>query len=158
MREQRHEQELDELQRETVGKRPVFVDVYAHKDKDGGVKFCHDWRLQENGPSKGSGAIEVPYGTPRSPIRFQLHDESGRQLKFFQDATEAIWAEVDKCPGAKGGGGQIEYPEARSGGNTLKVDNANSADCELHYALRFEDKDGNVVVYDPVIRDKGGGP
>jgi hypothetical protein len=153
MREQMHDQ-LEQCE-PVRPKRPVFVDVYAHEDKSGEIRFSHDWRLQENGPVKGKGAIEVPQGTPPSPIHFHLRDESGRKLKFFQDAEEALWASVGKCPDAKGGGGQIEYPDARSGGNTLKVDNVNSEACELHYALRFKDRDGNVVIYDPVIRNKG---
>lgn len=153
MREQMHDQ-LEQCE-PVRPERPVFVDVYAHKDESGDIKFRHDWRLRENGPVKGNGDIEVPAGTPPSPIHFHLHDESGRKLKFFQDAEEAIWASVGKCPDAKGGGGQIEYPEARSGCNALKVDNTNSAECELHYALRFEDRDGRVVVYDPVIKNKG---
>jgi len=138
--------------------RPLFVGIYAEEDCKGEVQFSHDWRLKKNGSIKGNGAIEVPYGTPRSPIHFRLHDDSGRQLKFFQDAKEAIWASVGQCPCAEGGGGQIEYPDSVAGGNSLKVDNCNSAECDLHYALRFKDKDNNVVVYDPVIRNKGGGP
>lgn len=155
-----HEQRHDQLEKfEEVGAaRPLFIDVHARVDKDGKVAFSHDWRLQDNGPIKGHGTIEVPYGTPRSPIHFKLHDDTGRQLKFFEDAKEALWARVGKCPSAKGGGGQIEYPDAKSGGNTLKVDNANSAECELHYALRFSEKDGKIEVYDPVIANKGGGP
>jgi hypothetical protein len=158
MPEQRHEQELDELQREADRpSRPLWVNIYAD-EKDGGVVFTHDWRLKKDGPIEGKGEIIVPFGTPRSPIHFHLHDKTGRQLKFPADAQQAIWAAVGKCPGGEGGGGQIEYKDAVSGGPTLKVNNANSADCELHYALRFEDKDGNIEPYDPVIRDKGGGP
>jgi hypothetical protein len=156
MQEQRHEQSqrCDPVQ----GARPVFVDVYAHNDKNGDVKFCHDWRLQANGPSQGDGAIEVPRGTKRSPIHFQLHDDTGRQLKFFQDARESIWARVGKCPEAEGNGGQIDFAQAQSGGQTLRVDNDNSAQCELHYALRFKDKNDKIWVYDPIISNKGGGP
>jgi len=157
MRQQQLEQKLDE-RCEPVRGRPVFVDVYAATGKDGGVDFSHDWRLRETGPIKGKGPIEVPRGTPRSPIHFRLHDETGRKLKFLDDAEEAIWARVGQCPTGKGGGGQIEYDDAVSGGPTLKVKNANSEECELHYALRFKDKDGKVECYDPVIRNKGGGP
>ena len=139
-------------------KRPVYVNVYAREGDKGALEFTHDWRLQKNGPVKGKGAIEVPYGTPRSPIEFELHDETQRGLRFLKDANEAIWARVGKCPEAKGDGGQIEFPEAKTSSHTLKIDNANSADCELHYMLRFEDKDGATEKYDPIIRDKGGGP
>jgi hypothetical protein len=154
MREQRHDeqQHCDPVR----PARPIFVDVYAHEDKNGEVKFCHDWRLQDNGPIKGNGPIEVPQGTPPSPIHFHLYDNTGRKLKFLPEAREAIWASVGQCPKAEGGGGQIEFPEAKSGGNTLKVNNSNSADCELHYALRFKDKNGNVECYDPIFRNKGG--
>ena len=155
MQEQR--QELRE-QCSNVRARPVFVDVYAHLDKDGKVKFCHDWRLQENGPSEGNGPIEVPHGTPRSPIHFQLHDDTGLKLKFFDKSEDSIWASVDKCPDAKGGGGQIDYNDSVSGGPNLRVLNSNSEKCELHYALRFKDKNNNLQLYDPVIRNGGGGP
>jgi hypothetical protein len=154
MQEQRHEHK--EQCEPVHGVRPVFVDVYAQNGKDGGVEFSHSWRLQANGPSQGSGTIEVPKGTKKSPIHFRLHDDTGRQLKFFQDAEESIWAKVGECPEEPGGGGQIDYAQAQSGGQTLRVDNANSTECELHYALRFKDKTGQTEVYDPIIANKGG--
>ena len=155
-----HEQMHDQLEHRATDrpKRPLYVNVYAREDDRGVVRFTHDWRLEKNGSIKGHGTIEVPKGTPRSPIEFELHDETQRGLKFLKDANEAIWAKVGKCPDAKGDGGQIEFPEAKTSSHTLKVDNANSADCELHYMLRFEDKNGVPEKYDPVIRDKGGGP
>ena len=135
--------------------RPVFVDVYAHFDKNRKIKFCHDWRLQEHGPNETSVRIVVPKGTPRSPIHFRLYDETGRQLRFFNDAEESMWARVGQCPNAAGGGGQIDFSQAVSTGPNLTVHNLNSAKCNLHYALRFEDKDGRVVSYDPEIRNGG---
>ena len=157
MRQQRHDEQQQQCDPVRPA-RPIFVDVHAEEGKDGRVSYSHDWRLKENGPSKGKGPIEVPKGTPRSPIHFQLRDDSGRQLKFFKEARDAMWASTVHCPSAPGGGGQIEFPEAKSGGNSLKVDNLNSAECDVHYALRFEDKDGKPEIYDPVIRNKGGGP
>ena len=155
MQDQR--QKLDQ-QCGDVRTRPVFVDVHAQTGSKGEIEFSHDWRLKEHGPGGSRGPIDVPHGTPRSPLHFKLRDTTGRRLRFFEDSKDAIWAKVDECPDCEGGGGQIDYKDSISGGPNLKVHNLNSEPCELHFALRFKDEDDIVETYDPVIRNGGGGP
>lgn len=136
---------------------PVIVDVFA-EEVGGTVKFRHDWRF-DGGPSKGGGAIELPRGTKRTPLHFQLRDQTNRGLRFVDNSDDAIWATIDQCPQGKDNGGQIEFPHPKSQPFLLRVADANrDPPCELHYRLWFVDQNGNPESYDPVIRNGGGGP
>ncbi|HUE79582.1 MAG TPA: hypothetical protein VMN38_08125 [Sphingomicrobium sp.] len=146
--------------------KPIIVDVYA-KLVDGVVEFDHDWKF-DGDPTTKKGTIEVPPGSVGSPparLQFHLHDDTGLKLKFVNPTCDAMWVStVNKCPDARGDGGQISYDHPW-GPKLLQVEDANSGpECILYYTLRFDgdahtDPDGTqhpTYIYDPTIKNGGG--
>lgn len=136
---------------------PAIVDVYADPAPGGGVGFSHDWHWQ-NGPSQGSGTVEIPKKTkndPGTPIHFNLVDRTGRGFDFSDDIFGAIWVNRDDCPDSQCGDDQIPQDQIQRSPNLLRVFDLNTEDCRLHYRLRFKDKAGESASYDPDIKNGG---
>lgn len=142
-------QESQSQQIETAPGTPIIVDVFARPGRDD-VEFTHEWRF-ENGPSKGGGAIEVPEKNGATPMHFHLRDETRLQLRFVEPANEAMWVNRDQCPRTVSSDKEIRYgmPPAPK---LLKIDNLNSEECTLHFALQFESNEGRKS-YDPEIKN-----
>ena len=137
------------------GGRPVMVDVFAISSAAGKVEFSHEWRF-DNGPSQGNGTIEVPKakpGDPATPIHFHLHDRTGQSLRF--DEEDAIWVKRSQCPAESSEDPEIPRDGIDVHPKLLKIIDRNSEECELHYNLRFKDRDGHLAEYDPSIRNGG---
>ena len=134
--------------RETIGK-PVIVDVYARQGCDG-VEFSHEWRLEDQG-SKKPGAIEVPAANGETPMHFQLHDESGLNLRFVDSAQDAMWVSRGTCPRRACTDEEIQYDKPPAA-KLLKVGNRNSEECTLNFALNFK-SDAGPQCYDPEIKN-----
>ena len=135
---------------------PAIVDVTIEPAASG-ISVSHEWRWH-NGPSEGKGTIDVPqcaHGDDGTPIHFHLHDNSGRNFNFCDDADGAIWIKRDGCPESKSGDSEIPGDKIQRTPNLLKVFNENSEECTLHYRLRFVDKDGQSESYDPDIKNGG---
>ena len=150
-----HTQQPQQQSQGGGGGRPVIVDVFATASSKGAVEFRHEWRF-ENGPNQGNGAIDVPKAQPAdpaTPIHFHLHDDSGQALRF--DEQDPIWVERSQCPSQSSEDPEIPRSEIDVHPNLLKVQDRNSEECELHYNLRFKDKDGAIAEYDPSIRNGG---
>ena len=140
---------------------PVIVDVFARTGADGNVGFSHEWRWQDGTPG-GNGLIEVPprkEDEPGTPIFFQLRDQTQprRGLDFTNDPDGAMWVLRSSCPpeGAKSEDPEIPSDKMERSPNLLKVFDKNSEACTLHYRLRFKDRDGNGVSYDPDLTNGG---
>ena len=136
--------------------KPAIVDVHAESD-GAGVRFWHEWRWQ-NGPSQGKGTIKVPprsASEPGTPIHFHLHDDTGRGLRFTEDAVGAIWVKRSECPESQCSDNQIPEDQIQQAQKLLKVFNVNSEECTLHYRLRFIDEAGQPESYDPDIKNGG---
>lgn len=132
----------------TTGK-PMMVDVFA-KDGCDGLEFTHEWRL-EGTPDKRPGPIEVPEKNGETPMHFHLHDQTGLNLRFVNTAADAMWVKRDECPRQTSTDPQITYDKDPTAKH-LKVDNLNSEECTLHFALNF-DSDQGPKCYDPEIKN-----
>ena len=128
---------------------PIIIDVHAEPGPDG-PQFDHQWRF-ENNPSPRKGAIEVPDTAGATPMHFHLRDNSGLNLRFLREASEAMWVGRGPCPQSASKDPQIEYPHAAAP-KLLKVDYLNSEECTLRFALRF-DSDSGPQIYDPEIKN-----
>jgi hypothetical protein len=140
---------------------PVIVDVFAETSADGTVAFRHEWRWQDGTPG-GKGSIGVPARKahePGTPIHFHLRDQTQprRGLDFTDDSNGAMWVLRDSCPpdGAKSEDPEVPSSKMERSPNLLKVFDENSEACTLHYRLRFKDRDGNDVSYDPDLTNGG---
>ena len=142
---------------------PIKVEVHAWLDRTTNkVTFDDEWEASwSNGKQKGE--IKVPYGTPPSEIHFHLRDDTGLHLNFMKAFADVIYVSTGStCPPPRGNdGGQITFVSSTA--NLLKVNNANSATCDLKYALRFNGRDNSAggenqpYVYDPDLKNGGGG-
>jgi len=142
-------------QSEAKGGKPVIVDVFANGCATGGIEFSHEWRF-EDGPSQGDGTIEVPKAKPSDPatsIHFHLHDRTGQSLRFDED--DPIWVKRSECPCESSEDPEIPRDGIDVHPKLLKITDRNSEECELHYNLRFKDRDGGLAEYDPSIRNGG---
>ena len=153
----------------SVKVRKVKVDVYAGTDEDGLVDFSHEWRFQdEPGKPAKAGRIDLPKGKVAYQLQFQLHDRTGKKLKFMKPCKEAMWVTVGTdCPKRAGNGsGQIQfnYPYDE---DELVVDDLNSNEPAMlfTYSLRFHGEPGDQVgkstpcppyEYDPDFKNGGG--
>lgn len=157
---------MDNMQKKQVSgaSGPIKVEIHAELDRTTHkVVFSDEWEATwKNGKQKG--AIEVPYGTPKTPIHFTLRDDTGLQLNFMNNFADVIYVGTDgTCPPPRGNqGGQITF--ISSVAHLLKVNNANSgAKCDMKYALRFNGQDNvpgaenQPYVYDPDLKNGGGG-
>jgi hypothetical protein len=139
---------------------PVIVEVLARTGADGSVEFSHDWRWQNGMPGGGSGAIEVPKrgkDEDGTLIHFHLRDETqpNRGLDFTDDIQGAMWVKRENCPDERSEDPEIPPGQMDASPNLLKVFDKNSEECTLHYRLRFKDRHGNAVSYDPDIKNGG---
>ncbi|MEO7635546.1 MAG: hypothetical protein ABIS38_07870 [Sphingomicrobium sp.] len=143
---------------------PVFVDIIARTNPDGGVEWSHDWRWDEDGSSKGKGAIIIPKREKKDPgtrMHFMLKDQTDpkRHFVFFDNKGAALWVMRDCCPPADVRSDDTEFPadEFVSARHQLTALNRNSDACTLHYRLWFKDKAGEIESYDPAIINGGKG-
>jgi hypothetical protein len=141
---------------------PAIVDVFAKTNPDGTVKFTHEWRWGEKGPSQGNGKIIVPArrsSDPETPMHFHLRDNTDpkRGLEFHNYRGAAMWVRRDCCPPAlpRCDDPQIPPSEMTAERHLLKVTNINSEECTLHYRLWFQGDDGKLESYDPEIINGG---
>lgn len=135
--------------------KPVEVDVYAHPPGSP-EPYTIEWRFTGE-PGQGNTPIRLPKASGSHDITFNLHDNSGKELRFKSTVADAIWTTSGNgCPNGPGtGNGQIGGGSVSNGGMTLQVNDDNSGSpARLHYMLRF-DPDPNA--FDPEIRNGGGG-
>jgi len=88
-------------------------------------------------------------------INFQLHDQTGRDLRF--DPNDPIWIGEDcPCPPRRGiNSDQMSVTGLSS--RSLETVNSNSGrGRDLRYQLNFVDGQGMPSNCDPVIRNDGG--
>jgi hypothetical protein len=141
--------------------KAVIVDVFARAERDGRVTFSHEWRWG-SGPSEGTGTIKIPKRLPSEPgtmLHFHLRDETSpkRHLEFAEKEGAAMWVLRNACPPEWKRSDDPQIPPDRmvTGPKLLKVFDENSEECDLHYRLWFQDKDGNWDAYDPDIKNGG---
>jgi hypothetical protein len=137
----------------------VIADVFARNGVGEAIDYSVEWRW-ENGDPGGSGAIEVPEkkkGEKGTPIDFHLHDETQphRGLVFTDDVKGPIWIQLESCPTDQCLDGQFPADQIKRTDKLLSVVDDNSVKGDLHYRLRFRDKDGNPDSYDPEIKNGG---
>lgn len=133
---------------------PVIADVFAVR-KAGRVEFDLKWRF-EGGNEARPEPIDIPQkkcGDPGTMIHFHLHDKSGSGLVF--DPVHPMWVSRTECPEDWAEDSEIPAGEMTRHPKLLKVFNANQDECELYFALVFEDNDGKRVPYDPRIKNGG---
>lgn len=133
---------------------PVIADVFARKD-GGRIKFDLRWRF-ENDAGEREDPIDIPpkkYTEPGTMIHFHLHDRTGRGLAF--DPVHPIWVSRAECPEDWSADPEIPKDGIDRHPKLLKVLDRNQDKCELHFALVFEDHQGNRVPFDPRIINGG---
>jgi hypothetical protein len=140
---------------------PVIVHVVARTTAAGRVAFSHRWHWQGSGAEK-KGSIDVPARRPaedRTPVHFHFKDQTNppRSLVFADSADGPIWVRRGICPAADQPSRDPEIPvaEIHRSPHLLKVVDENSEVCTLHYRLRFTDRAGRHLSYDPEIKNGG---
>lgn len=149
--------------------KQIEVEVRASLAGDGSVQFDSQWR-HGNEQQWRPSPIELPKDSGEHDIQFTLDDRTGRNLRFYDNASDAIWVNVGSCPRSANGSdqGQIHGKGVDQGNRKkLKMKDRNSGPaCDLHYALRFDgdpwsDPQSNThcppYEYDPVIKNGGTG-
>ena len=142
--------------------KPIHVDVYAFEVKGIGILFAQVWDFVGE-THKKKGRIEIEKDQKDVPIEFQLHVESGPDLTFRTVDSKKVegpfWCDALDCPTVWGdGGGQFKNFVVSGAGKVLTVVDANGGmPWTYHFALRFEDAKSNLYVFDPDIRNGGGG-
>jgi hypothetical protein len=136
----------------------VIVDVFA-RNENGPVEFTHAWRWEDGTPGD-EGTIVVPRkkkGESATPIDFHLRDETNplQGFVFTADVNGPMWVKRNTCPGQQCEDPEIPPKLMKRTDKKLSVVDLNQEDCELHYRLRFQDKDGMPDSYDPDIRNGG---
>ena len=125
------------------------VKIRAALDALGRVDFDLD------GTKAGEHRLKLGAGEGPHSIGFELHDQSGKELRF--DTADPIWAgENCPCPPPEGlSSGQLSISGCDP--QTLMLVNQNSgAPVEIRYQLNFIGADGSLERCDPIM-DNGGG-
>jgi hypothetical protein len=138
---------------------PAIVRVVARTNRTGRVVFSHRWHW-EGQAAQHRGRINVPPRDPGeepTPIHFHLKDDTrpARRLVFADDGP--MWVRRSSCPEASQpcGDSQVPANKMERHNHLLKVVDNNSKECTLHYRLRFTDRAGRHVSYDPDIKNGG---
>jgi hypothetical protein len=125
------------------------VKILASQAASGGIDFDVD------GVKAAHAWLKLDKDSGKHSINFELHDKSGRNLKF--DAADPIWISEDcPCPPAAGiNSDQIDITDTAE--RSLQVQNGNWGRArELRYQLNFIAEDGSRAACDPVIQNGGG--
>jgi hypothetical protein len=123
--------------------------VKATTDETGAVDF------EVDGVKAKHARLKLDKDSGEHPIEFELHDHSGRNLKF--DSSDPIWVGEDcPCPPAQGiNSDQITVSDCSD--QKLNTLNSNSGRArELRYQLNFVAGDGAALNCDPVMENGGG--
>jgi hypothetical protein len=136
---------------------PVIANVYARPETGGGVKFSLKWRFKgELEDNERDWPIDIPEKKkvePGTKIHFHLRDTTHRGFAF--DPVHPIWVSRTQCPEDWSEDPEIPANCIDRHPNLLTVFDANKDACDLHFALVFEDRDGNREPYDPQIKNGG---
>lgn len=137
----------------------VKVDIRATNGASGGVDYDVAWHWEDGTPG-GKGPIEVPAkkkGEKGTPIDFHIDDQTKppRGIIFTDDAQGPIWIRVDQCPDDQCLDRQFPPDEIKRSDKQLTVVDDNAVQSNLHYRLRFKDKDGHPDALDPEIKNGG---
>ncbi len=144
-----------------AGYRKAKVEVIANPGTKGEVV---DWeyhaRFEQGGGSNNKDVMKFDKGSGAHQIEFSLTDNTGFDLSFYDDPSEAMWVvQGTHCPTAAGDGdGEIQFVDVKNG--RLTVINLNNVAGDLCYALRFNGQPQLLVppyLYDPIIKNGGGG-
>jgi len=126
-----------------------IVKVRALDGGDGGIDF------EVDGIKAKQAVLKLDKDGGVHNLRFDLHDNSSRGLKF--DAGDPIWVSEDSdCPPASGiNSDQIAVTSI--GDRSLEATNQNSGrPRDLRYQLNFVASDGSRAECDPIISNGGG--
>jgi hypothetical protein len=129
--------------------RVKIVKVVAASNDAGGIEFEVDGMKAEH------ARLHLEKDSGQHAINFQLHDQTGRDLRF--DPNDPIWIGEDcPCPPARGiNSDQMNVTDLSS--RSLETVNSNSGrGRDLRYQLNFIDGQGMPSNCDPVIRNDGG--
>src|SRR5689334_16376333 len=137
----------------------IKVDVQATDSPGGTIEYSIDWHWDDGTPG-GKGAIEVPEkkkGEKGTPIDFHIDDQTKppRGIIFVDDVKGPVWIKLDSCPDDYCLDDQFPADEIKRTDKQLTVLDENLVKSDLHYRLRFKDKDGNPDSYDPEIKNGG---
>ena len=125
-----------------------IVKVRALDDGAGGIDF------EVDGAKAKQAVLKLDKGAGAHNLRFDLHDNSDRGLRF--DAGDPIWvAEDSDCPPAAGiNSDQIAVTSIED--RSLEATNLNSGrPRDLRYQLNFVTSDGSRAECDPIISNGG---
>lgn len=124
------------------------IKVRASLDDSGTIEF------EVDGVKAKDARLKVGKDTGPLSIDFELHDQTGEELRFDADP---LWAgENSPCPPPQGvNTNQLTVTKQSAG--TLSIINQNSGPArEIRYQLNFLAADGSAAPCDPII-DNGGG-
>jgi hypothetical protein len=137
----------------------VNMEVRASPKTGGGVEFALV-PLAGAGPYSHGNGLTFPHGKPAYDIKFLLRDDTNLGLSFPQKATDAIWIDPGlTCPPGpqQAGDGQGAFGLGPVSARQLTITNSNKNAGDYTFKLRFESRSGEIVEYDPVIQNGGGG-
>ena len=150
--------------------KKVKIKVKADPGTEGRlVDWSYTADFEDGGGSNNDKALKFDKGPGYYRLEFSLDDDTGFDLAFLEEPTEAMWvATGTHCPppSAGNGGGEIDF-ELVPVGEKLTVINRNRKAGTLCYDLRFNGKEqanpekpGTFVppyVFDPIMINGGGG-
>ncbi|HVM39051.1 MAG TPA: hypothetical protein VM265_11780 [Sphingomicrobium sp.] len=153
--------EPEQRPQETPGQpgTPVLVEVYAQPCPKDQIAWSSRWKFRGSSHWQ-EDPIVIPAkkaDQAATPIQFDLIDSTGRGLKFEAAAEHAIWSRRNQCPDEDQPCHDSEL-ELSCGAPQLKrltVLDRNTVECSVFYRLRFRDRNGKPVSYDPEIRNGG---
>ncbi len=134
----------------------IHLDVVA--DKGGGqgaVLFKLTERPGEDQYLGQDNVLDMKKAKKKFRIFYHLDDNSGLGLRFQKDKKDALWVQQGACP--KSECHHQEFKAVGVSAEELEVKNENTVAQRYSYTLRFEDREGRAVDFDPVVINNGGG-
>ena len=136
----------------------IHLDVLANKGCDEGtVLFQLRERPGEDIYLMADDVLDMKDAKKKFSIFYHLDDDSGLGLRFHKNKADALWVQQGDCPKAVCHDHEFKVVGVSPDRLRLEVKNENTLAQTYGYALRFEDRDGRAVDFDPIVINNGGG-
>lgn len=133
----------------------IHLDVIAAEGGGGAPPFSLSERPGEDQYLEADNVLNMKKARKKFRIFYRLVDNSGLGLRFQRDKRDALWVQEGECPRSECH--HDEFKAVRVSPEELEVKNENTAEQRYSYTLRFQDREGRPVDFDPVIINNGGG-
>lgn len=133
----------------------AIINVIARRDP------ANPGKIVFHPESDWANGDELTFKSPKKGDKFRMLfklDDGTLGLKFMTAKKEAFWVvKGGPCPKAPAYDKEFEAKRVWENRKTLEVVNTNGNIAEYHYVLRFEDENGKLVEWDPIIINQNGG-